>query len=100
MSHSQRTAIAFAPGYRSRQSNKASLKARSSPELRPDGAMIVPETREQRCWWHKIGNVLNALPKSAQPGAKKALAEIWNTHRPPCPAPSRVPSRGTRFRSR
>src|SRR5207253_7833701 len=28
--------------------------------------------------WHKIGNGLNALPKSAQPGAKKALAEIWN----------------------
>jgi hypothetical protein len=28
--------------------------------------------------WHKIGNVLNALPKSPQPGAKKALAEIWN----------------------
>ena len=37
---------------------------------------VFPETREQRCWWHKIGNVLNALPKSAQPGAKKALAEI------------------------
>jgi len=27
---------------------------------------------------HKIGNVLNALPKSAQPGAKAALAEIYN----------------------
>jgi hypothetical protein len=26
----------------------------------------------------KIANVLNALPKSAQPGAKTALAEIWN----------------------
>jgi transposase-like protein len=39
---------------------------------------VFPETREQRCWWHKIGNVLNALPKSAQPGAKAALAEIWN----------------------
>ena len=39
---------------------------------------VFPETREQRCWWHKIGNVLNALPKSAQPGAKKALSEIWN----------------------
>jgi len=25
-----------------------------------------------------IGNVVNALPKSAQPGAKAALAEIWN----------------------
>jgi transposase-like protein len=27
---------------------------------------------------HKIGNVLSALPKTAHPGAKKALAEIWN----------------------
>src|ERR687889_2449086 len=37
-----------------------------------------PATREQRCWFHKIVNVLAALPKSAHPGAKKALAEIWN----------------------
>jgi transposase-like protein len=27
---------------------------------------VFPETREQRCWWHKIGNVLDALPKSDQ----------------------------------
>jgi putative transposase len=39
---------------------------------------VFAETGGQRCWWHKIGSVLNALPKSAQPGAKKALAEIWN----------------------
>ena len=26
----------------------------------------------------KIANVLAALPRSAHPGAKKALAEIWN----------------------
>ena len=39
---------------------------------------VFPETREQRCWFHKIANVLNVLPKSAQPGAKAALAEIWN----------------------
>jgi Transposase, Mutator family len=39
---------------------------------------VFPDTREQRCWWHKIGNVLAALPKSAHPGAKKALAEIYN----------------------
>ena len=38
---------------------------------------MFPETKEQRCWFHKIANVLNALPKSAQPGAKAALAEIW-----------------------
>lgn len=38
---------------------------------------VFPETREQRCWFHKIANVLSALPKSAHPGAKKALAEIW-----------------------
>jgi putative transposase len=39
---------------------------------------VFPETREQRCWWHQIGDVLDALPKSARPGAKEALAEIWN----------------------
>ena len=39
---------------------------------------MFPDTREQRCWFHKIANVLGALPKSAHPGAKKALAEIWN----------------------
>ena len=39
---------------------------------------VFPEAREQRCWFHKIANVLNCLPKSAQPGAKAALAEIWN----------------------
>ncbi len=39
---------------------------------------VFPDTKEQRCWFHKIANVLNALPKSAQPGAKAALAEIWN----------------------
>jgi transposase-like protein len=39
---------------------------------------VFPDTKEQRCWWHKMGNVLNALPKSAQPGAKAALAEIYN----------------------
>jgi transposase-like protein len=39
---------------------------------------VFPETGEQRCWWHKIGNVLAALPKSAQPAAKRALAEIYN----------------------
>ncbi len=39
---------------------------------------VFPTSKEQRCWFHKIGNVLAALPKSAHPGAKKALAEIWN----------------------
>jgi putative transposase len=39
---------------------------------------VFPDTKEQRCWWHKIGNVLAALPKSAHPAAKKALAEIYN----------------------
>lgn len=39
---------------------------------------VFPDTLEQRCWFHKIGNVLNCLPKSAQPNAKTALAEIWN----------------------
>jgi transposase-like protein len=39
---------------------------------------VFPRARTQRCWFHKIANILGALPKSAHPGAKKALAEIWN----------------------
>lgn len=39
---------------------------------------VFPETREARCWFHKIANVLGALPKSTHSSAKKALAEIWN----------------------
>jgi transposase-like protein len=34
-------------------------------------------TREQRCWMHKTGNVLNKLPKSKQPKAKSMLHDIW-----------------------
>ncbi len=38
---------------------------------------VFPDTVEQRCWWPVQGNVLAALPKSAHPGAKAAMAEIW-----------------------
>ncbi|MEQ1713806.1 MAG: IS256 family transposase [Hyphomicrobium sp.] len=57
-----------------------------SPELMiADGALgfwkaageVWPKTREQRCWVHKTANVLNKLPKSQQPKAKRALQEIW-----------------------
>jgi putative transposase len=39
---------------------------------------VFPETRKQRCWVHKTANVLDALPKSAQPAAKNAIADIYN----------------------
>lgn len=41
-------------------------------------AEVFPDTREQRCWVHKTGDVLDAMPKSAQPGAKKAVQDIYN----------------------
>jgi putative transposase len=37
---------------------------------------VFPATREQRCWVHKVTNVLNALPKSVHAGARRALNEI------------------------
>jgi transposase-like protein len=37
---------------------------------------VWPETREQRCWVHKIANVLDKLPKALQPRAKAALHEM------------------------
>ncbi|MGW1365437.1 IS256 family transposase, partial [Streptomyces chartreusis] len=41
-------------------------------------AEVFPETRHQRCWVHKTANVLNTLPTSAHPGARKALQDIYN----------------------
>ena len=38
---------------------------------------IFPTTRHQRCWVHKIANVLNKVPRSIQPGVKSDLREIW-----------------------
>src|SRR3954451_16037367 len=85
--------VALADGFRESSESWADLlrdckrRGMRAPVLAVgDGALgfwkavrdVFPETREQRCWWHKIGNVLNALPKSAQPAAKRALAEIYN----------------------
>jgi Transposase and inactivated derivatives len=39
---------------------------------------VFPGTRHQRCWVHKVANVLNKLPKSIQKNAKTDLIEIWN----------------------
>ena len=37
---------------------------------------VYPETQEQRCWKHKIANVLDKLPKRLQPRAKDMLHQI------------------------
>lgn len=64
------------------------LKARgmNEPKLAiGDGAMgfwaaldeVFGTCRQQRCWMHKSGNILNCVPKSVQPKVKQALHEIW-----------------------
>jgi len=85
--------IALADGYRESAELWADLlrdcarRGMRAPVLAVgDGALgfwnglreVFPETRQGRCWFHKTANVLAALPRSAHPGAKKALAEIWN----------------------
>ncbi len=85
--------VALADGFRESSESWADLlgeckrRGMRAPVLAVgDGALgfwkalreVFPETKEQRCWWHKVGNVLAALPKSAHPGAKAALAEIYN----------------------
>lgn len=85
--------IALAEGLRESTESWADLlrdcrrRGMRDPELVVgDGAMglwralaeVFPQARHQRCWVHKARNVVNALPKSAQPGAKKALQEIYN----------------------
>ncbi|SDP72979.1 Transposase (or an inactivated derivative) [Streptomyces sp. cf386] len=39
---------------------------------------VLTAARHQRCWVHKARNVTNCLSKSAQPGATKAMQEIYN----------------------
>lgn len=39
---------------------------------------VWPQTREQRCWVHRLANVLDTLPKRLQPKAKRALHAIMN----------------------
>ena len=50
-----------------------------------DGAMgfwkalkkVYPQSKEQRCWMHKTGNILNYLPKREHHKAKDRLHQIW-----------------------
>ncbi|GAB3910853.1 IS256 family transposase [Microbispora bryophytorum subsp. camponoti] len=85
--------VALSDGYRESAESWADLlrdakrRGMRAPVLAVgDGALgfwsalgeVFPQARAQRCWFHKISNVLGALPKSAHPAAKKALAEIWN----------------------
>lgn len=40
---------------------------------------VYSTTKHQRCWVHKTANVLDKLPKSTQPQAKKMLHNIYNS---------------------
>ena len=83
--------IAIEDGYRESTESWASLlrdlKRRGMPApvlAVGDGALgfwaalhqVYPEAREQRCWVHKIANVLDKLPKRLQVRAKEMLHEI------------------------
>jgi putative transposase len=83
--------VAIADGYRESTDSWADLlrdlrsRGMGAPILAVgDGALgfwaalrdVWPETRTQRCWVHKVANVLAALPKSAHRTARRMLAEI------------------------
>jgi transposase-like protein len=83
--------IAVEDGYReSAESWKTVLRDLKRRGMRPpvvavgDGALgfwaavrdVWPETREQRDWFHKLGNILDTLPKRLQPRVKAALHEV------------------------
>ncbi|WP_432144298.1 IS256 family transposase [Streptomyces sp. bgisy084] len=85
--------IAMADGYRESAESWADLlrdcarRGMRAPVLAVgDGALgfwkalaeVFPASRHQRCWVHKTANVLNALPKPSQAGARKALQDIYN----------------------
>jgi putative transposase len=84
--------LAVDDGYRESRESWASLlrqlkqRGMKAPTVAVgDGALgfwaavreVWPETREQRCWVHRLANVLDKLPKRLQPKAKQALHEIY-----------------------
>jgi transposase-like protein len=91
--HGEKELITIVDGYReSEQSWREALNdlkrrgLKTAPKLAVgDGALgfwkalpqVFGETRWQRCWMHKTGNVLDKLPKHIQGRAKQNLHEIW-----------------------
>jgi transposase-like protein len=84
----QKELIAVEDGYRESKESWMTLlrdlkrRGMQAPKVAVgDGALgfwaacrdVWPQTREQRDWCHKLGNVLDKLPKRLQPKAKKAL---------------------------
>ena len=100
--------LAVADGYRESTDSWAAAfrdlrdRGLNEPKLvTGDGALgawaalrdVFPEATEQRCWVHKIANVLDALPKRLQPRAKTMLHEMME-------APTRADARVARERFR
>ena len=95
--------IALADGYRESAESSADLlrdaarRGMRAPVLAVgDGALgfwsalreVFPEAREARCWFHKIANVLAALPKSAtrarrRPSPRSGMPRTGRTPSPP-----------------
>ena len=89
----QKELLAIVDGYRESEQSWTELlldvKSRGltvDPKLATgDGALgfwkalpkVFPKTREQRCWFHKSGNVIDKFPKRLQAGAKEKLHDIW-----------------------
>lgn len=82
-----RELVAIEDGYRESTESWLDLRARGmrAPAVAiGDGALgfwaalreVWPETREQADWFHRLGNVLDKLPKRLRPKAKEALREI------------------------
>jgi transposase-like protein len=91
LSNGQKVFVAIEPGYRESTESWSSLlrglgkRGMNAPKLiLGDGHLgiwgalrnVYPEADEQRCWNHKILNVLNKIPRKAQGQARELLCQI------------------------
>jgi putative transposase len=92
LSNGQKVVLGVEPGYReSIESWSGVLRDLKERGMNPprlvvgDGSLglwgalsnVYPGTLEQRCWNHKVMNVLDKLPKKAQPQAKIGLQRMY-----------------------
>src|SRR5947209_7172690 len=100
--------VALAEGYRESTESWADLlrdcarRGMRAPVLAiGDGALgfwgalreVFPQAKEQRCWFHKIANIVGALPKSA-PGGQEGPGRDLERRGPPARSRRRSGLRG------
>ena len=64
-------------GDQARSTSGSSARSAFRHRFPSSSAELFPETRHQRCWCHKVCNIMDKMPKAKRAQAKSDLQNIW-----------------------